>query len=85
MPAQIRFPIIQRRVLEHLVGGFEKFGLLHVHTGGLEDIDVLEITAPIPIGRQLLKLAHRHLVVVLLRIAQLHACARGLGKLRLER
>ena len=81
MPAQICLPIVQRCVLEHLVGGFEESWLVHVNIARLQQIDALEIIAPIPVGRQILKVPQRHPVVILLRIAQLDLCSRGFGEL----
>ena len=85
MPTQIRFPIVQRHALEHLAGGSEKFRLLYVNIARFQQVDVLEIIAPIPIGRQVLELAQRHFVVIFLRIAQLDLCTGGFRELRLER
>ena len=85
MPSEVRFPIIDRRLFEQLVGRFEKLRLLNIHIRRREQVERLEIIAPIPIGRQVLELLRRHFVVILDRIAQLHASARGFRQFRFQR
>ena len=85
MPAQIRFPILDWCALKHVVSGFEEFRLVHVNVWWLEQVDLFEVIAPLPIRRQLLELAYRHFVVIFLRIAQLDACSRGFCELCLKR
>ena len=58
---------------------------MHVDVAGLEQVDLIEVIAPIPLWREVLQLAHTHLVVVFDRVAQLHACARRFSQFRLQR
>ena len=58
---------------------------MHVNVWWLEQVDLFEVIAPLPIRRQLLELAYRHFVVIFLRIAQLDACSRGFCELCLKR
>ena len=84
MPAEIGFPIVQWRALEHVVSSFEEFRLLHIDVARLDQLDVFEIITPFPIRCQLLQIGLRHFVIILLRIAQLDACPGGFGELRFE-
>ena len=80
MPAQIGLPIVDRTCLEDVVGGLEEIGLADVDVARLGQLDLLEIIRPIPVRRERLQLGLRHLVVILLRIAQLDAGARRLAR-----
>ena len=85
MPAQIRLPIIDWCGLEHLISRFEEIGLMHVDVARLVQFDFLEIFNPIPVRRELLQVRLWHLVVILLRIAQLHTGAGRFREFRFER
>ena len=58
---------------------------MYVDFPRLVQFDFLEILNPIPVGHELLQVRLRHLVVILLRIAQLHAGPGRFGEFRFER
>src|SRR5213076_62823 len=80
MPTQIGFPIVDGCFGEHRVGGLEELGLAYINVTRLGEINRFKIIGPIPVRRYLLQIGLRHLVVVLLWIAKLHASAGGLGQ-----
>ena len=49
---------------------------MHVHVARLEQVDAVEVIAPIPVRRQVLQLAHADLVVIFDWVAQLYTRAR---------
>ena len=69
MPAQVRLPIVQRCRSKQVVGSFEKLRLLHVDIARLDQVNRLEVIAPVPVWRHVLQLSHIHLVVVFDRVA----------------
>ena len=73
MPAQIDLPGFQRRVLERLADGLEKFRSAHIHGIDIGVADGLKIVFPGPVGRQGFQLRAIHFVISLVGIAAIHA------------
>ena len=57
---------------------------MHVDIAGLDQLDLFEVIAPVPVWGQVLQLAPAHLVVIFDWVAQLHPRARRFGQLRFQ-
>ncbi len=78
VPAQIDFPVGQRRGCKLVVQFLEEIRLADVDLANRRRADRLHVAFPGPVGRQFLEFRQRHFVVVLFRVAKFHARARSL-------
>ena len=84
MPAQINFPVVHRRARKNLIRGLEEFRLADIDITRLDEFYLLEVIVPLPVRSESLEIGLLHFVVVLLRIAQLHARPRRLRQRRFD-